>query len=98
MRRSLAKFSESEASNHTPFWAGFTTTTSGFKFLVRTHLILPFDDNLDRRGSEPVTPELYPSATFGIPWPPTRDAPKRKEPHARRSRPRRTCRASDHVR
>jgi hypothetical protein len=36
MRRSLAKFSESEASNHTPSLAGFIITMSGFKFLVHT--------------------------------------------------------------
>jgi hypothetical protein len=36
MRRSLAKFSESEASNHTPFLAGFTTTTPELKFSVHT--------------------------------------------------------------
>src|ERR1700686_4778996 len=36
MRRSLAKFSESEASNHTPSLADFTTTTPVFKFSVHT--------------------------------------------------------------
>ena len=36
MRRSLAKFSESEASNHTPFLADFTTTTAELKFSVHT--------------------------------------------------------------
>src|ERR1700722_62228 len=36
MRRSLAKFSESEASNHTPFLAGFTTTTLELKLSVHT--------------------------------------------------------------
>jgi hypothetical protein len=36
MRRSLAKFSESEASNHTPSLAGFIITMSGFKFSVHT--------------------------------------------------------------
>jgi chloride channel protein, CIC family len=36
MRRSLAKFSESEASNHTPFLADFTTTTLELKFSVHT--------------------------------------------------------------
>jgi hypothetical protein len=36
MRRSLAKFSESEASNHTPSLAGFTTTTPELKFSVHT--------------------------------------------------------------
>src|SRR3977135_1756457 len=34
MRRSLAKFSESEASNHTPSLADFTTTTAELKFSV----------------------------------------------------------------
>ncbi len=36
MRRSLAKFSESEASNHTPSSADFTTTTPELKFSVHT--------------------------------------------------------------
>jgi hypothetical protein len=36
MHQSLAKFSESEASNHTPSLAGFTITTSGFEFSVHT--------------------------------------------------------------
>src|ERR1700733_2227570 len=36
MPRSLAKFSESEASNHTPFLAGFTTTMLELKFSVHT--------------------------------------------------------------
>jgi hypothetical protein len=36
MHQSLVKFSESEASNHTPFLADFITTTSGFKFSVHT--------------------------------------------------------------
>src|SRR3984893_1949005 len=36
MRRSLAKFSESEVSNHTPSWADFTTTTPELKFSVHT--------------------------------------------------------------
>ncbi len=36
MRRSLAKFSESEASNHTPSLAAFTTTTPELKFSVHT--------------------------------------------------------------
>src|SRR3981189_715549 len=36
MRRSLAKFSESEASNHTPSLADFTTTTPELKFSVHT--------------------------------------------------------------
>jgi hypothetical protein len=36
MRRSLAKFSESEASNHTPPLADFTTTTPELKFSVHT--------------------------------------------------------------
>jgi hypothetical protein len=34
MRRSLAKFSESEASDHTPSLADFITTTSELKFSV----------------------------------------------------------------
>jgi hypothetical protein len=36
MRRLLAKFSKSEASNHTPFSADFTTTTPELKFSVHT--------------------------------------------------------------
>src|SRR6476660_9601159 len=36
MRRSLAKFSESEASNHTPSSADFTTTMPELKFSVHT--------------------------------------------------------------
>src|SRR6266403_54882 len=36
MRRSLAKFSGSEASNHTPSSAEFTTTTPELKFSVHT--------------------------------------------------------------
>jgi hypothetical protein len=36
MHQSLAKFSESEASNHTPSLADFTTTTPELKFSVHT--------------------------------------------------------------
>jgi hypothetical protein len=36
MRRSLGKFSESEASNHTLSLADFTTTTPKLKFSVHT--------------------------------------------------------------
>ncbi len=36
MRRFLARFSDSEASNHTPSWADFTTTTPVFEFSVHT--------------------------------------------------------------
>jgi hypothetical protein len=36
MRRSLAKFSQPEASNHTPSSADFIITTSGFRFSVHT--------------------------------------------------------------
>jgi hypothetical protein len=36
MRRFLVPFSESEASNHTPSLADFTTTTPEFKFSVHT--------------------------------------------------------------
>ena len=36
MRRFLAKFSESEASNHTPSLAAFTTNTPELKFSVHT--------------------------------------------------------------
>jgi hypothetical protein len=41
MRRSLAKFSESEASNHTPSSADFTTTTPELKFSVHTAKVTP---------------------------------------------------------
>jgi hypothetical protein len=44
MHRSLAKFSESEASNHTPSLADFTTTTPELKFSVHTAgLVSPRD-------------------------------------------------------
>jgi hypothetical protein len=36
MRRSLAKFSESEAANHTPSLADFATTTPELMFSVHT--------------------------------------------------------------
>ena len=36
MLRSLAKFSESEGSNHTPSLADFTTATPELKFSVHT--------------------------------------------------------------
>jgi hypothetical protein len=36
MHRSLAKFSESEASNHMPSWADFTITMPELKFSVHT--------------------------------------------------------------
>jgi hypothetical protein len=36
MLRSLAKFSESEASNHAPYWADFIVNTFGFRFSVHT--------------------------------------------------------------
>src|ERR1700704_4396179 len=39
MPRSLAQFSESEASNHTPSLAGFTTTTPELKFSVHGRLV-----------------------------------------------------------
>src|SRR5712691_11217700 len=46
MRRSLVKFSESEASNHTPSLADFTTTTPELKFSVHTAItkdgLIPF--------------------------------------------------------
>jgi hypothetical protein len=38
MRRSLAKFSKSEASDHTPSWADFITTTPEIKFSVHARL------------------------------------------------------------
>ena len=39
MRRSLAKFNESEASNHTPSWADFITATpAAFKLSVHTRI------------------------------------------------------------
>jgi hypothetical protein len=39
MHQSLVKFSESEASNHTPSWADFTTTTPELKVSVHTGLL-----------------------------------------------------------
>ena len=39
MHQSLVKFSESEASNHTPSLADFTTTTPELKFSVHTALL-----------------------------------------------------------
>jgi hypothetical protein len=47
MRRSLAKFSESEASNHTPSLAAFTTTTPELKFSVHTIGAFKFSNRLD---------------------------------------------------
>src|SRR5258707_14517436 len=41
MRRPLVKFSESEASNHTPSLADFTTTTPELKFSVHTSICFP---------------------------------------------------------
>ena len=41
MHQSLAKFSVSEASNHTPSLADFTTTTPELKFSVHTGTGLP---------------------------------------------------------
>src|SRR3979411_1153486 len=40
MRRSLAKFSELEASNHTPSLADFITTTPVFKLSVHTTALI----------------------------------------------------------
>src|ERR1700704_1839174 len=41
MHQSLVKFSESEASNHTPSLADFTTTTPELKFSVHTGQLSP---------------------------------------------------------
>src|SRR5262249_35771682 len=41
MRRSLARFSRSDASCRTPWLAGCITNTSGFKFLARTVVYAP---------------------------------------------------------
>src|SRR6202790_2783827 len=49
MRRSLAKFSESEASNHTPSLADFTTTTPELKFSLHTEGHLERDDVFDKK-------------------------------------------------
>src|SRR6266404_4285609 len=46
MHQSLVKFSESEASNHMPSLADFTTTTPELKFSVHTTLIGPFPKRL----------------------------------------------------
>src|ERR1700738_470796 len=48
MRRSLAKFIESEASNHTPSLADFTTTTPELKFSVHTPAAVRVRRHLDR--------------------------------------------------
>jgi hypothetical protein len=40
MHQSLVKFSESEASNHTPSLADFTTTTPELKFSVHTTVLV----------------------------------------------------------
>src|SRR5712671_6177268 len=57
MRRSLVKFSESEASNRTPSLAHFTTTTPELKFSVHT-------------GSRRIHPSLRRRSRLGLraPW------------------------------
>jgi hypothetical protein len=61
MRRSLAKFGESEASNHTPSLADFTTTTPELKFSVHTgpggfaSRILTDQDDAEMLASQSVT-------------------------------------------
>src|ERR1700736_6121784 len=60
MRRSLAKFSESEASNHTPSLADFTTTTPELKFSVHT--------GIERSLSECIATSQFDPAT-DIPMP-----------------------------
>src|ERR1700676_2486400 len=59
MRRSLARFSDSEASNHTPSWADFTTTTPELKFSVHSGAHIR-DDLLYWRGQ----PNLVTHAIF----------------------------------
>src|SRR5260370_39652836 len=49
MRRSLVKFSESEASNHAPSLADFTTTTPELKFSVHTG---PAEGQAYRQGAK----------------------------------------------
>ncbi|MGC1916610.1 MAG: hypothetical protein WA710_15660, partial [Pseudolabrys sp.] len=59
MRRSLAKFSESEASNHTPSSADFMTITPVFKFSAHTGESENFADSLpwlSGRGSADTLP------------------------------------------
>jgi hypothetical protein len=51
MHQSLVKFSESEASNHTPSLADFTTTTPELKFSVHTPRIAPRPDLTGARGT-----------------------------------------------
>ena len=53
VRRSLAKFSESEVSNHTPSLADFTTTTPELKFSVQ-----------QRRFHKKATARMRPSRTL----------------------------------
>ena len=51
MRRSLAQFSGSEASNHNPSLADFITTMSGFRFSVHTGLKTgPFPSDYNRNS------------------------------------------------
>src|SRR4030088_857873 len=78
MRRSLAKFSESEASNHTPSLADFTTTTPELKFSVHTgpHASIPGEGcaGFARRragwtnslppNSRRATPPIYPDLIY----------------------------------
>jgi hypothetical protein len=52
MRRSLAKFSESEASNHTPSLADFTTTTPELKFSVHTRVSRRSSNQTSRFNAE----------------------------------------------
>jgi hypothetical protein len=57
MRRSLAKFCESETSNLTLSWADFTTTTPVFKFSVHTRRRSPVQHrgSISTRRPSPVT-------------------------------------------
>src|ERR1700726_3025769 len=63
MHQSLVKFSESEASNHTPFLADFITTTSGFKFSVHTgmHLCRQTKDRSRAKSRTCRRPRIAPS-------------------------------------
>src|SRR3979490_1169610 len=55
MHRSLVRFSESEASNHTPSLADFTTTTPELKFSVHTAALA--DQARIQRNRSVISPE-----------------------------------------
>src|SRR5216683_2084574 len=80
MRRSLAKFSESETSNHTPSWADFITATPELEFSVHTGLDRPSAARRLARSAGKVMEAigLHRSRTrsVGVCWRADRDEPK----------------------